>query len=119
MRSSQILRHLELRLVKLHVQHPCTSTPRPCVDTQVWMWRNELGVVGIYRYPQRVSSSHTSARVSARMLPVTCAVTHGHTHVVRNVPDTCRETHPRTHVPQHTQPSCVTTHRPLHVSPHA
>ncbi|KAL0706408.1 hypothetical protein Bca4012_072834 [Brassica carinata] len=35
MRSSQILRHLELRLVKLHVQHPCTSTPRPCVDTQV------------------------------------------------------------------------------------
>ncbi|KAL0706407.1 hypothetical protein Bca4012_072833 [Brassica carinata] len=35
MRSSQILRHLKLRLVKLHVQHPCTSTPRPCVDTQL------------------------------------------------------------------------------------
>ncbi|KAF2547779.1 hypothetical protein F2Q70_00022208 [Brassica cretica] len=80
---------------------------------------NEVGVVGIYRYPQRVTSSHTSARVSARMLPVTCAVTHGHTHIMRHVPDTCRETNPRPHVPQNAQPSCVATHRPLHVSPHA
>ncbi|KAL0836284.1 hypothetical protein Bca101_088173 [Brassica carinata] len=34
-RRSQVLRHLELRLVKLHVQHPCTSTPPPFVDTQL------------------------------------------------------------------------------------
>ncbi|KAF3485261.1 hypothetical protein F2Q69_00053445 [Brassica cretica] len=59
-----------------------------------------------------------SARVSARMLPVTCAVTHGHTHVVRHVSDTCRETHPRLHVSQHAQPSCVATHCPLHFSLH-
>ncbi|KAF3518515.1 hypothetical protein DY000_02060177 [Brassica cretica] len=85
----------------------------------VWMWRNEVGVVGIYRYLQRVTSSHTRTRVSACMLPVTCAATHGYTHVVRHVPETCRETHPRPHVPQHAQPSCVATHRPLHVSPHA
>ncbi|WZY72431.1 hypothetical protein YC2023_004671 [Brassica napus] len=32
---SQVSRHLDLRLVKLHVQHPCTSTPPPCVDTQL------------------------------------------------------------------------------------
>ncbi|KAF3577184.1 hypothetical protein DY000_02030791 [Brassica cretica] len=83
------------------------------------MWRNEVGVVGIYRYLQRVTSSRTSARVSSRKLPVTCVATHGHTHVVRHVPDTCRETHPRPHVPQDAQPSCVVTHRPLHVSPNA
>ncbi|KAF2547786.1 hypothetical protein F2Q70_00022207 [Brassica cretica] len=93
--------------------------PRKLSKTPVWMWRNEVGVMGIYRYPQRVTSSHTSARVSALMLPVTCAVTHGHTHIMRHVPDTCREKNPRPHVPQNAQPSCVATHRPLHVSPHA
>ncbi|KAL0759361.1 hypothetical protein Bca101_075511 [Brassica carinata] len=35
MRISQVLRHLELRLVKLHVRHPCTSTPPPFVDIQL------------------------------------------------------------------------------------
>ncbi|KAG2283592.1 hypothetical protein Bca52824_054812 [Brassica carinata] len=35
MRRSQVLRHLELRLVKLHVQQPCTSRPPPFDDTQL------------------------------------------------------------------------------------
>ncbi|KAF2547787.1 hypothetical protein F2Q70_00022206 [Brassica cretica] len=101
------------------------KTHRQCLDwtgldrSEVWMWRNEVGVLGIYRYLQQVTSSHTSARVSAHMLPVTCAATHGYTHVVRHVPDTFMETHSRPHVPHHDQPSCVATHRLMHVSPYA
>ena len=79
-------------------------------------WRNGMSEncgrwLGIYKDGMPMRSGHTSDCVSARMLLVACAATHGRLHVVIHVSLSCTGTHPRPHVSQHAQISCVATHR--------
>ncbi|KAF3503143.1 hypothetical protein F2Q69_00043852 [Brassica cretica] len=73
----------------------------------------------IYRNHRPVISSHTGDSVSARMLLVACAATHGCTHALMHVSVTCNKTPPRPLVLQHVWCSCIATHGPLHVGSHA
>ncbi|CAN6815388.1 unnamed protein product, partial [Brassica oleracea var. botrytis] len=68
------------------------------------------GGLGIYRNLRPVISSHTGDCVSARMLSVACAVTHGRTHVFIHVSDTCRRIPTRPDGLLHGWSSCVATH---------